>query len=210
MQVSSRWRTATLLAGALIAGTIIGPPLAQAAGAGLIRLEGGGSTHVAKVSSSGQLSVNTGLSTTPTGQAEVAPASPGSVVTVFSYPTCGSGGAYTVPAGKALIITAMDFFNWNAGTGKHQLVAYIGPANDPCSGTIVAASIGIDDGNSSQNQVYPSGIVVPSGDAVGLLSYNDTGSADLYGYLVPASAVPKAARNNLIGAAASRRGTGAR
>ena len=55
MQITNRWRTAALVAGALLCGSVIGPPLAQAASAGLVRLEGGGSSHLAKVSSSGQL-----------------------------------------------------------------------------------------------------------------------------------------------------------
>jgi hypothetical protein len=186
MQVSHRWRTATLLAGALVAGTIVGPPLVQAAttAAGLVRIEGGGSSHVASVSSTGQL--------------QVAEASPSSVVTVFSYAACGAGGMYTIPTGKALIISAVDFYNWNSSTGPHWLVLYAGAAANPCGGHIVASAIGTDNGNSSQNQVFPSGIAIPAGDAIGLNANNDAGSANLYGYLVPASAVP-ASGTNLIG-----------
>jgi hypothetical protein len=46
MKVPNRWGTAGLVAGALCIGTIIGPPVAQAATAGLVQLEGGGSTHL--------------------------------------------------------------------------------------------------------------------------------------------------------------------
>jgi hypothetical protein len=42
----------------------------------------------------------------------------------------------------------------------------------------------------SQNQVFPTGIAVPAGDAVGLDSQDGLGSAEIYGYLVPAAAVP--------------------
>jgi hypothetical protein len=139
----------------------------------------------------------------------VAEASPSSVVTVFGKPNCSAGGIYKVPAGKALIISAADFYNWNGSTGAHSLVLYVGSPANPCGGNVVAAAIGTDDGNSSQNQVFPSGIAIPSGDAIGLFANNDGGSANLYGYLVPASAVPASARN-LIGTGRGPIGTKSR
>ena len=42
----------------------------------------------------------------------------------------------------------------------------------------------------SQNQVFSPGIPVPAGDALGVTQGNDNGVAFIYGYLVPASAVP--------------------
>ena len=212
MKVSNRWRMATLLAGALLAGTIIGPPIVQAATASLIRIEGGGSSHLATVSNSGQLSVNTGLASTPTRQLQVADASPSSLVNVWSNPNCSAGGIYTVPAGKALIITALNFYNWTGSPGSHQLVMYAGPPAAPCSSSAhpLSAGVGTDNGDSMVNQVYPSGIVVPAGDAVGLNTFNDSGSAELYGYLVPASAVPQSALKNIIGHAIGGVGTSRR
>lgn len=98
------------MAGALLIGSLIGPPLARAASAALVRIEGANSTHVAAVSKSGRLSVNAGLTTTPAGQVEVAPASPANAVVVTTTSLkCGAGGVYKVPAGKALIITSVNF-----------------------------------------------------------------------------------------------------
>jgi hypothetical protein len=58
MQATEKWRTAALVAVALLAGSVIGPPLVQAATAGLVTIQGAGSSHRAQVNSKGQLSVN--------------------------------------------------------------------------------------------------------------------------------------------------------
>jgi hypothetical protein len=186
------WRTATLVTAALVAGAIVGPPLAQAAAAatGLVRIEGGGSTHIATVSKSGQLSVDIGLATTPTGQLQIAEASPKAVVTAISKPTCSASGFHAPPPGKALIITAVNFYSSATSSGLAQLALYEGPKASPCGGqSYVGLVAGVtQDGDVSQNQVFPSGIVVPAGDALGLAQLNDSGAVQIYGYLVPASA----------------------
>jgi hypothetical protein len=194
MQVSRRWRTASLVAGALLIGSLIGPPLAQAASAALVRIEGANSTHVAAVSKSGQLSVNAGLSTTPAGQVKVALASPANTVVVTTVGlTCAAGGVYKVPAGKALIITSVNF-DLDAvspsaeGTG---LILTAGPSAHPCKSTVASAFAPVGTDFASVDQVYPAGIPVPAGDALGLAAgVNDGGLATIYGYLVPAAAVP--------------------
>jgi hypothetical protein len=194
MQVSGNWRTASLVTGALLVGSLIGPPLAQAASAALVRIEGASSTHVAAVSKSGQLSVNAGLTTTPAGQVEVAPTSPANAVAVITPAmTCAAGGVYTVPAGKALIITSVNFVldavsPSAEGTG---LVLTAGPVAQPCKSSVAVAYAPIGTDFQSVDQVYPSGIPIPAGDALGLeAGANDAGIADIYGYLVPAAAVP--------------------
>jgi hypothetical protein len=188
----SHWRTAILVAAALVAGAIVGPPLAQAAATatGLVRIEGGGGTHLAKVSRSGQLSVNTGLATTPTGQLQVADASPKALITVFGSQTCATNGFYVPPRGKALIITAVNFYSTNLSSGSAELILYAGPKANPCGDRTSAGLVAenIQDVDMSQNQVFPSGIVVRAGDALALVAFNDTGSVQVYGYLVPASA----------------------
>src|SRR5262249_22220094 len=75
MKLSSRWRTASLVAGALFIGSVIGTPLAQAVSAGLVRIEGGHNANLAAVSKTGQLSVNAGLATTAAGQVKTTLAS---------------------------------------------------------------------------------------------------------------------------------------
>lgn len=200
MQVSSRWRTASLVAGALLIGSLIGPPLARAASAALVRIEGANSTHVAAVSKSGQLSVNAGLTTTPAGQVKVALASPADTVVVTTTAlSCGAGGVYKIPAGKALIITSVNF-DLDAvspsaeGTG---LILTAGPSAHPCKSTVATAFAPVGTDFASVDQTYPSGIPVPAGDALGLTpGANDAGLATIYGYLVPAAAVPHNALQN--------------
>ena len=54
MQFKDRWRTVALVAGSLLAGSLVGPPLVQAATAGLVTIQGAKSTNQAKVSSTGR------------------------------------------------------------------------------------------------------------------------------------------------------------
>jgi len=58
-----------------------------------------------------------------------------------------AGGIHTIPAGKALIITSVDFYNHASGAGEHELDLAIGPASTPCS-ALVAAGIATDSGVS--------------------------------------------------------------
>jgi hypothetical protein len=121
-------------AGALLVGTMIGPAVVQAATAGLVRLEGGGSSHVAKVSSSGQLSVNPGLAQTAAHQILAAQASPSSYVNVVSVANCSKNGIYKIPPGRALIIAGAEFSDVAAtpGTPESQILQY-GPPASPCT-----------------------------------------------------------------------------
>lgn len=45
MHEAEKWRTAALVAVALLAGSVIGPPLVQAATAGIVTIQGSGSSH---------------------------------------------------------------------------------------------------------------------------------------------------------------------
>jgi hypothetical protein len=195
MQVSSKWRTASLVAGALLTGSVIGPPLVQAASAGLVRIEGSRSTNVAVVSRKGQLSVNAGLTTTAAGQLTVAPASPLNIVVATGGLFCAAGGFYAPPKGKALIITGADFILESSAPGAHQQLLEVGPRATPCQSFAAAAAA--TDSLATQNQVFDPGIPVPAGDAVGLEGSNEDGIIGIYGYLVPASAVPRDALKNL-------------
>ena len=198
MQVSNRWRTASLVAGALLIGSVLGPPLARAAAAGLVRIEGGHSSNLAAVSKTGRLSVNAGLTTTAAGQVTVAAADPRSLVVVLGNPpTCAAGGFYKIPAGKALIITGVTFHTVavTAGDG-HALAVTAGPAAAPCTVPLAIAAQQ-NEPIVTQYQAFSPGIPVPAGDALGLAISNDRGESLVYGYLVPAAAVPANALNNV-------------
>jgi hypothetical protein len=196
MQATERWRTAALIAAALLAGSIIGPPLVQAATAGLVTIQGAGSSHRAKVNSSGQLSVNPNLAQTGAGQVKAAPADPGKAVVIFSFPKCTANGVYRVPAGHALIITGVNFYNAAHTAGmEHELDLYAGPASSPCVNLLAAGLAPGTEDRISQSQVFNPGIPVPAGDALGVNATNELGSVEFYGYLVPKADVPANAVN---------------
>lgn len=54
MAYKKPWRVAGLLALGILVGYVIGPPIVQAA-TSLVTIQGGGSTHKAKVDSTGRL-----------------------------------------------------------------------------------------------------------------------------------------------------------
>jgi hypothetical protein len=180
MNATGRWRTVALVSAALFAGSIIGPPLVQAATASLVTIQGSGSTRKAGVTKAGQL--------------QAAEADPGSVVMAFSGATCNAGGFYTIPVGKALIITGVNIYNHPASPGSVELDLTAGPAASPCGNIITA---GISDGDLTLNQAFHPGIPVPAGDSLGGLAFNENGSVQVYGYLVPATDVAAAALRQL-------------
>jgi hypothetical protein len=151
------------------------------------------------VSRSGQISVNPGLTTTKAGQVEVAETNPSDDVVIGPVTaSCAANGIYKVPAGRALIITGVTFFNFekNIGTPAEQDLTF-GPAADPCSDL---AAAGLDsDQELSLNQSFQPGVPVPAGDAVGLVGSNSAGSTEFYGYLVPSAAVPASADHRPAG-----------
>jgi hypothetical protein len=108
MELKDRWRTVALVAGSLLAGSLIGPPLVQAATASLVTIQGAKSTNQAKVSSTGELSVNPNLTQTAARQllaTEVAPSSfyqPG-MINLPTTPTFAP--VATPPSGTALVLT---------------------------------------------------------------------------------------------------------
>jgi len=173
-----------------------GPPLARAAAAGLVRIEGGHGSNLAAVSKSGRLSVNPGLKTTAAGQVTATVAGPADAVVASGAQNCSARGIYTVPARKALIITGVTFYMvaFTSG-GRHGLNLAAGPAATPCKAAVASAEA--IDSAESQYQGFTPGIPVPAGDAVGLNGFNEQGLVVFYGYLVPAAAVPANVLKNL-------------
>jgi hypothetical protein len=201
MAYKKPWRIAGLLALGIMVGYVIGPPIVQAAGS-LVTIQGAGSTHKAKVDIGGRLLVNTkgttnitNASVTKAHQLLGTEAAASSAVVAFGSPTCGAGGFYAIPAGKALIITGVNFYNHASGAGQHELDLLTGPSATPCT-NLVAAGIATD-AHVSQNQAFHPGIPVPAGGALGGFGSNESGTIQVYGYLVPASAVPAGIQRNL-------------
>jgi len=189
------------MAGALLVGSVIGSPLAQALTASLVQIEGGHSTNVAAVSSTGKLSVNAGLTTTPDRQVKTALASPEDSVDILVIQTanpCSPGaGGYTIPSGKALIITGATFLNVNTGVSGagHSLILWARPAKGSCMSSAAAMSA-VSEDFVTQHQDFSPGIAVPAGDVLALQGGDDSGSVFVYGYLVPATAVPAGILSN--------------
>ena len=166
----------------IVAALVLVPSAAIAVTSTVI-IQGGAAAGQASVSAAHQLLTNE--------------ATPTSYVIAFSStsPTCAAGGFYTIPSGKALIITGVTYYiGQSSGTAGELL--YAGPSSTPCTSLL---NSGISTVTVSQNQVFQPGIAVPAGDALGWVSSNSTGSFDVYGYLVPATAVAGIALNSSPG-----------
>jgi len=165
----------------VVATVLLVPTMAVAATVAYNGIEGTNGTtttqNKAEVTSAGQLLANE--------------ANPSSFVTVLNSANCSAGGIYKIPSGKALIITGANFYNSASSAGTDtELDLEAGPSSSPC-GVLLAASTTIEQ-DSTDNQVFQPGIAVPAGDAIGMASFNNLGTAEFYGYLVPAGAVPSA------------------
>jgi hypothetical protein len=114
-------------------------------------------------------------------------------------PACSPGGFYTIPAGKALIITSVSFTNETHAPGApHDLAVAAGPSAAPCASVLAFSFAPGSQDQVTRQQVFSPGIAVPAGDAleVGGRGNDDQGFVSVYCYLVPASAVPAAILKN--------------
>lgn len=104
---------------------------------------------------------------------------------------CDTGYQYAVPAGKALVITAISGYKFRGSfDGLSQFYVYDGPG---CTGKVLtnhSSQLTQTDLTSSFNIVLGTGIPVKAGKTVSVLSINNLGYVFLHGYLVPAGAVP--------------------
>ena len=123
-------------------------------------------------------------------------AGPNSFVNVFSAAmTCSAGGFYTVPSGKALIITAVTFYIGQSTARPTVENLFAGASATPCT-TLVAGAISATP--TAEHQVFQPGIAVAGGDSLGWNGANVNGSLQVYGYLVPAAAVAPAATHGPV------------
>jgi len=147
---------------------------------------------------------------TPASQEQVAEAAPSTFVRAEVSGGC-SGIVYAVPAGKALVITNVDYFLRPGGETDRpsQEDLESGPIATPCTAFLDAgmtpAGTAVD--SIAQEHTFQPGIAIPTGNGLSLLGDNDDGLAFIYGYLVPASAVPASAAIT-SGAPSSRSQTG--
>jgi hypothetical protein len=105
----------------------------------------------------------------------------------------GCNAGYTIPGGKALIITTITSFLHNAGVGDDTEGLLMTGTSGNCSTYVAAATSDTASTETVVQNIEP-GLAVPAGLTVNGLGSNNNGSSHVYGYLVPASAVPAAAK----------------
>jgi hypothetical protein len=103
-------------------------------------------------------------------------------------------GSYTIPAGKALIITSISGYEHQYNNQLRSGVTLIDGLR--CSGLVLAdhmSSVSVAAPAAPVAMNFGAGILVRPGRAVSFTSYYNIGTTYMHGYLVPAAAVPAAA-----------------
>ena len=102
---------------------------------------------------------------------------------------CETFYQYTIPAGKALVITAISGFE--AGdTAIGDNAGYYIYDGASCSGTTLTAHFSAAGTRQPVAVDLGNGIVVKAGKTVSVYSLNNNGYTFIHGYLVPATAAP--------------------
>lgn len=105
---------------------------------------------------------------------------------------CEKSSTYTVPSGKALILTTITGYTYIADSNPFSGFYVYEKAS--CSGVVRASFL--NSGNSTSARTAPvqvefgSGLVFKSGSVVSLVSNNNFGYTHFTGYLIPSSAAP--------------------
>jgi len=187
MSFKKPWRVAGLLAIGVLVGSVIGPPIVQAA-TSLVTIQGAGSTHKAKVSSTGRLYVDSEAAVNKAGQLLTGQGAPSTYKAIFigATPDCTTPG-FTVPAGKAFIVTDVTYFITSSSPpSEGDLLLVIGTGGTCAS--FVSAAITL--GGETVTEPYPTGIPLSTGTQLSIVPLGvGAGSAVIYGYLVPAGAI---------------------
>jgi len=111
---------------------------------------------------------------------------PANFVRQFGTPPRGSCGAfYVVPAGKALIVKSIHTYIVK-GAGPFAEVDFF--MNAGCTQPLATALS--NQSHENQRLDFGAGVAVPAGRTVGARAFNNSSTAILYGYLVPAGWVP--------------------
>jgi len=110
------------------------------------------------------------------------------LVSFFSFGFSSScANFYTIPAGKALIVTSATFYMKGPGGTDSELYVY-NQAN--CGGTPFASAISDRKAETVVN-VLGSGYPIPGGRVISVGANADNGSGvQVYGYLIPAAQLP--------------------
>jgi hypothetical protein len=146
----------------------------------------------ASVDASKRLKVGDGSGAMTVDGSVLAPeTTPANLVRIFAAASSSCSNAYTIPAGKALILKSMSAYMHTAGSPGSDVEAIVYPVAN-CGGALAAAAIS-DRAHETVFQTFGSGIGVPAGRTISTLGFNASGTLYLYGYLVPASAVPATA-----------------
>ena len=113
-------------------------------------------------------------------------------------PTGCQSAAYAIPAGKALVITAIsgNYYEVDAGVPVSGLAFY---ASANCTGNNYGKHYtpmtGVAGAVLDISYQYGSGIAIPAG-SLSVVSYNNSGWLYIHGYLVPANLVTAGAHQS--------------
>ncbi len=106
-------------------------------------------------------------------------------------PGCATSG-YTLPAGKALIITSIKG-NYNNADGTDIFVGFSLWDSGGCTGNIILTAsepvAAVQGAIASKNYEYGNGVPVPAGSTLTAFDGNDEGFTWVQGFLVPANLV---------------------
>lgn len=198
MQVKNSWRTVALVAGSLLVGSLIGPPLVQAATAGLVTIQGAKSTNKARVSGTGELSVNPNLKQTAAGQLLVTEVAPSSFYqpAPINYSTTAFLPVATPPSGKAVVITYLHTdIGADPTPGPGNDVIYV-IGNAACTARVgnweAIISPAMD--GEQDTPLYP-GLATPHGESLCATEGGGVVAAGgVSGYTVPSKEVTRAGK----------------
>ncbi len=132
----------------------------------------------------------------PANQLLAAESNPANNVVAFGLTPQDCATIYTVPAGKALILKSAQFQLERNGTEPPTVRAWVYAGTCGVSAKLLAAS-NVDRQSETVSTDFGTGVPIPSGQSVIVNSYNNRGSAFVYGYLVPSAAVPASALDRL-------------
>ena len=105
---------------------------------------------------------------------------------------CETAYQYVVPAGKALILTAITGHS-TVSSGSYNFAGYYVMDGANCTGALLTTHVAsgtLTNGLTPVTVDLGAGIAVAAGKTVSVLSQNNGGLTFLHGYLVPSSVVP--------------------
>jgi hypothetical protein len=125
---------------------------------------------------------------------------PSTLVRILASANASCFNAYTVPAGRSLILKSATHFLHGISTAGTDVESIVYPDAN-CSGSLIAAAVS-DRVHDTVDESFGAGIPIPSGRTISSVGFNNAGTLMIYGYLGPASNVPASISSMAVGARA--------